>query len=144
MFKARTRRRRTFFGLVVVALAALAIVVSQAFAGPGSVTAPIQKHNGFCGADTGQKTIGSVTFTRIDKSTMRIVLQFTKGEPSTKYEVFLFDSDCNVLDELAFVKTSSTGTGKWTFTTSTFGQQSFFLDPFDGNFANDSPIVKLP
>jgi hypothetical protein len=124
--------------------AQLAIVVSQAVAGGSTATAPIQKHNGFCGADIGKGTIGWVTFKRIDKSSMRITLEFTKALPSTKYQIFLFDGGCSVLDVTGPVQTSSSGTGKWTWTSSTFGKQSFFLDPFDGDRANDSPIVKVP
>jgi hypothetical protein len=136
-------RRRTAAALATVVLVALAIGVSQAFAGRGTATAPIQKHNGACGADIGTQAIGSVTFTRIDKTTLRIALRLDGALPSWKYEVFLFNGGCDILADLGKAKTDSSGQGNWTWTTSTFGNQSFFLDPFDGTFANDSPTVKV-
>jgi hypothetical protein len=138
-----THRRRMVAGFATVVLTALAIAVTQAFAGTGSATAPIQKHNGFCGADIGTQAIGSVTFTRIDKTTLRVALHLNGALPSSTYEVFLYNGGCTVLADLGKIKTDSKGQANRTWTTSTFGNQSFFLDPFDGTFANDSPIVKV-
>jgi hypothetical protein len=61
-------------------LVALAVGVSQVFAAD-TATAPIQKLNNSCGYDLGKKPIGSVTFTRIDKTTLRTAVRINSGEP---------------------------------------------------------------
>ena len=124
------RRRPAFAGLLVIALVALAFGVAQALAGTGTATAPIQKYNTTCGHDLGTSPIGSVTFTRDDKTTLRTHLRLTKFSPSTKYGVWLYhgsDASCSILTVLGSLKTDSSGAGEATFTSSTYGRQSFFI-----------------
>jgi hypothetical protein len=121
------QHRRAFAGLLVIGLVALAVGVAQALAGTGTATAPIEKNNESCGTDIGTSTIGSVTFTRDDKTTLRTAVRLTKFAPSTKYRVFLVSGGCSEDALLGYIKTDSNGQGNATFTSSTFGHQSFFI-----------------
>jgi hypothetical protein len=138
------QHRRVFAGLFVVALVAVAFGVAQALAGTGTATAPIEKSIS-CGLDTGASTIGSVTFTRDDKTTLRTHVRLTKAAPSMKYVVALYSGGCNYLTTLGTVKTDSSGAGEATFTSSTFGHQSFFIFavPWTGSVFGTSVTVKV-
>jgi hypothetical protein len=130
------QHRRAFAGLLAIALIALAVGVAQALAGTGTATAPIQKNNFSCGNDLGTSAIGSVTFTRDDKTTLREHIRLTKASPSTKYEVDLWSGSgqtCVYLTTPGYMKTDSSGAGEATFTSSTFGHQTFFVYLFPIN-----------
>jgi hypothetical protein len=120
------QHRRAFAGLFVVALVAVAFGVAQAFAGTGTATSPIEKNNFTCGLDIGTSPIGWVTFTRDDKTTLREHVRLTRVTPSSRYDIFLYSGGCDFLMTLGTVKTDSSGAGEATFTSSTFGHQSFF------------------
>jgi hypothetical protein len=121
------QHRRAFAGLLVIGLVAVAFGVAQALAGTGTATAPIEKNNESCGTDIGTSTIGSVTFTRDDKTTLRTTVRLNKFSPSTKYEVALVNGGCSDFNIIGHIKTDSNGQGNATFTSSTFGHQSFFI-----------------
>ena len=139
------KRRPAFAGLLAVALAALAIGVAQALAGTGTATVPLQKNNIYCGADIGTSTFGWVTFTRDDKTTLRTAVRLTKATPSMKYHVDLYSGGCVFLGTLGGFKTGSGGDGNATFTSGTFGHQSFFafVYPEGGGVYGDSTIAKV-
>ena len=121
------RRRSAFAGVLAVALVALAIGVAQALAGTGTATSPLEKNKANCGMEAGTSTIGSVTFTRDDKTTLRTHVRLTKFSPSTKYGVLLLNGACSFATVIGSLKTDSSGAGEATFTSSTFGYQSFFV-----------------
>jgi hypothetical protein len=138
------RRWRSFAGLLALVLVALAVGVSQVFAAD-TATAPIQKLNNSCGYDLGKKPIGSVTFTRIDKTTLRTAVRINSGEPSTTYTIYLYhDHVCSPVTKLGEFKTGSAGDGNATFSTSTYGYQNFYVGAWSavGN-ANVSPTVEV-
>jgi hypothetical protein len=122
------QHRRVFAGTLAIALLALALAVgvAQALAGTGTATSPIEKNNFTCGLDIGTSAIGSVTFTRDDKA-LREQVRLTKVSPSSKYDIFLNSGGCVFLKTLGVIKTNSSGAGEATFTSSTFGHQSFFV-----------------
>jgi hypothetical protein len=139
-------KRRVFAGLLALALVALALGVAQALAGTGTATVPFQKNNFNCGIDIGTSTFGSVTFTRDDKTTLREHVRLTKATPSVKYTIYLWSGGCQFLTTLGTLKTDSSGAGEATFTSSTFGHQSFFAEavPPEGfGVAGDSLIAKV-
>ena len=139
-------KRRVFAGLLTIALVALAVGVAQALAGTGTATVPFQKNNFSCGADIGTSTFGSVTFTRIDKTTLREHVRLTKATPSRTYDILLFSGGCDFLATVGHLKTDSNGAGEATFTSSTFGFQSFFAEALaqgGGGVNGDSTIAKV-
>jgi hypothetical protein len=142
MAKLIRQRMRSFAVLGALVVVVLGVGVSQVLA-KGTGTAPIQKHNSSCGADVDKKAIGSVTFTRIDKTTLRTAVRIDRGVPSNQYTIYLYDGHCNQLTKLGKFKTGSDGDGNRTFTSSRFGHQSFFVDAYDGTDDNDSVIVKV-
>jgi hypothetical protein len=124
------QHRRVFAGVLVIGLVAVAFGVAQAFAGTGTATAPILKYNYTCGGNNGASAFGWVTFTRDDKTTLRTHVRLTKATPSTKYVVQLRSGGCDFLTLLGSLKTDSSGGGEATFTSSTYGHQSFFVYVF--------------
>jgi hypothetical protein len=145
MRRVLARRRPAFAGLLALALVALALGVAQAIAGTSTGTAPFQKNNGACGADIGTSTFGWVTFTRDDKTTLREHVRLTKATPSVKYTIYLWSGGCAFLGPVGTLKTDSSGAGEATFTSSTFGHQSFFAEalPESAGVAGDSLIAKV-
>jgi hypothetical protein len=141
------RRRPASAGLFVVALVAVAFGVAQALAGTGTATSPIEKiKHETCGADIGTSAIGSVTFTRDDKTTLRTAVRLTKASASKKYFVWLYNGGCDFLTDLGTLKTDSSGAGNATFTSSTFGHQSFFIyviPEFESGVFGGSVTVKV-
>jgi len=142
------RRRPAFAGLLVIGLVALAFGVAQALAGTGTATVPIEKNNDTCGVYIGTSAFGSITFTRDDKTTLREHVRLTKATPSKTYYFFLFSGSgvCNYLTTLGTVKTDSSGAGEATFTSSTYGHQTFWIFTWDGSGLDvfgESPPVKV-
>jgi hypothetical protein len=81
-------RRRALYGLLVVALVALAIPISYAVAGsnPSRVTVPVQKYDGSCdGYVAGRTAIGKATFERMKSGEVRVTYTLNGGLPSTTY-----------------------------------------------------------
>jgi hypothetical protein len=138
--------RRVFAGLLVIGLVAVAFGVAQALAGTGTATVPFQKNNFSCGSDIGTSTFGWVTFTRDDKTTLREHVRLTKATPSSTYDIWLWSGGCDFLAIVGHLKTDSSGAGEATFTSSTFGHQSFFAEALregGGGVAGDSTIAKV-
>ena len=105
------QRRRAFAGVVAVTLVALAVGVAQALAGgTGTATSPLEKNKETCGAEAGLSVIGSVTFTRIDKTTLRTAVRLQKFSPSTKHNVYVIGGPgCGASTFVGTVKTDSDG-----------------------------------
>lgn len=140
MNRLKAHRRRSVAVLAVLALVALGIGVSAVLAA-GTAIAPIQNHNDACGENIGTSPIGSVTFTKINKTTLRTAVTIKRGVPFDIYTVELFspDSSCSTpLATLGTFTTGPTGQGNHTFTSSTFGQVEFFINANDGLFDNES------
>ena len=84
--QARSHRRRWLYGALVVALIAVAIPVSYAFAGTGSkVTVPVVKYPSDCNYYPKQKVVGSATFERMKSGEVTVTYTLTGGLPSTAY-----------------------------------------------------------
>ena len=84
--QARSHRRRWLYGALVVALIAVAIPVSYAFAGTGSkVTVPVVKYPSSCNYYPKQKVVGSATFERMKSGEVTVTYTLTGGLPSTAY-----------------------------------------------------------
>jgi hypothetical protein len=142
------RRWRSFAGLLPLVLVALAVGVSQVLAGTGTATVPIEKNNSTCGTSIGTSAIGSVTYTRDDKTTLREHVRLTKATPSKTYYFYLYSGSgvCNFLTTLGTVKTDSSGAGEATFTSSTYGYQTFWIWTWDGSVLDvygEAPPVKV-
>ena len=141
------QRRRAFAGVVAVTLVALAVGVAQALAGgTGTATSPLEKNKETCGAEAGLSVIGSVTFTRIDKTTLRTALRLQKFSPSTKHNVYVIGGPgCGASTFVGTVKTDSDGQANATFTSSTNGYESFwvFIAPQVPGIEGESVTVKV-
>ena len=120
-------RRGVFGGLLAVALVALAVGVAQALAGTGTATSPILRYNDTCGGNNGKSAFGSVTFTKIDKTTLRTAIQLNGATPSMTYDAIIWNGACNDHLFLGSFKTGSDGSGNRSFTISTGGYESFFV-----------------
>jgi hypothetical protein len=125
-------------GLAILALAVGG--VAQAFS-TNKAEAPIQKKNGSCGADTGNKEIGEATFNR-SGNTLTVKVKMTRA-PNTTYHLTLYNADsCFPIKDLGKFKVSG-GSGSKTGTADVTGYSSFFVDAYDGVNNNDSTIVSL-
>ena len=142
MSRLKIHRRRSVAVLAVLALVALGIGVSQVLAA-GTAIAPIQRGNDSCGANVGTTQIGTVTFTKINKSTLRTAVTIKRGVPFDIYEVFLYDDSCNNLAFLGTFTTGPTGQGNHTFMSPTFGEVAFFINAEDSFTDNDSVTVSV-
>ncbi len=138
---------RRLAAVLFVALVALAAGGTQALAGGGSATAPIQYHNGNCGIDNGQRFIGTATFT-LKGTTLTVRVKVHGADPGT-YHLSLFTPTCGPAGLVGTkdkfkVDSSGDGEGSASFDVTGLGR-SFFVDvgitPFSGS--NDSLIVNL-
>ena len=114
-------RRRSFYGLLVVALVALAIPVSYSIAGTGSqVTVPIERNSDDCYTFHGDhKIVGSATFSRDKDGSVTVKWNLTGGTPTGNYWLYLYaDSPyCQYLGFFGKMKVDSDGHASKTFTT---------------------------
>ena len=132
--------RRLYLTLGLAILALTVGGVAQAFS-TNRAEAPIQKKNGSCGADIGNKAIGEATFTR-SGNTLTVKAKMSRA-PNTTYYVYLYDGDtCSQIKYLGKFKVSG-GSGSKTGTADVTGYSSFFLDVADSVNDNETPIVSL-
>jgi hypothetical protein len=132
--------RRLYLTLGLAILALTVGGVAQAFS-TNRAEAPIQKKNGSCGADIGNKAIGEATFNR-SGNTLTVKVKMTRA-PNTTYYVTLYNADsCYPIKFLGKFKVSG-GTGSKTGTADVTGYSSFFVDVADSVNNNDSTIVSL-
>ena len=139
------RRRGAFAGVFAVALVALAVGVAQALAATGTATSPILRYNDSCGQDNGKSAIGSVTFTKIDKTTLRVAIRLNGATPSMLYNATIWNGACDDHLFLGGFKTGSDGSGNKTLTISTGGYDSFFVfvNPEGKGVSGESVTVKV-
>ena len=113
--------------MLAVALVALAVGGVQALAATGTATSPILRYNDSCGGENGKSAFGSVTFTRIDKSTLRTTIVLNGATPSMTYDATIWNGACDDHLFLGSFKTGPNGSGNKTFTISNGGYESFFV-----------------
>ena len=128
---------------------ALAVGVSQALAGGGSATgsAPIQRHNEFCGFPISAPEMGTVTFTLVgDRLTVDFAIK--NADPNTSYDATVWVTGgpftCDRISKLGKIKTNAKGSAVAHFTTTASPEQCFFGSINAGGDFNDSTFVCLP
>ena len=119
--QARCHRRRWFCAALVVALVAVAIPVSYAFAGSGSkVTVPVQRYPGNCSYYPKNKVVGKATIERTKSNSLIVTYTLTGANPHDTYYVGVESDSPNPcyfvsIDYLAKIPTDGSGQGSKTF-----------------------------
>jgi hypothetical protein len=139
----RTRRRMFMvFGVAVAALV-IGVSVGAAKSGPTQLKVQLQYHNGNCGFPTTKKFIGKAKV-EAHKGKITVVGKLHGADPG-KYELQLWDANCNWIANLDEFGVDSGGDGNFAGALVISGQQSFFIDVYneDNGWDNDSLIFKL-
>lgn len=142
-----TTRRLGFSGVLAVAVLILAVGASQGLAGSrgdGSATAPIQYHGTDCGVDTGQRFIGTASFT-LKGDILKVSVKMHGADPG-QYTLFVYTGGgCQSLGRpFGKFKVDSSGDGEKSVSVDVSGLgRSFFVDPVGNHQGNDSLIVNL-
>ena len=115
-------RRRSFYGVLLVALVTLAIPISYALAGstPSRVTVPVEKYDGSCNYFEGKKAIGKATFERTKSDSVKVTYTVNGAEPVGNYYIYLYsDSNpyypCYQITFIGQIKIDASGHGSKSF-----------------------------
>ena len=143
------RRRLRRVGLTA-AVVVLGVGVWQGVAGAtatGGKAVKIEHHNGNCGRTVGTPSIGTATFSR-SGNTVSVKVDLVSADEDTNFEIILFivksGGGCKNVADMGSLTTDSGGRAHGEFSAQVDPKSSnFFMDAFDGLFANDSLIVKL-
>jgi hypothetical protein len=113
-------RRRSFYGVLVVALVASAIPISYALAGstPSRVTVPVEKYDNSCDYLTGKKAIGKATIERTKSDSVKVTYTVNGAMPAGHYYIYLFTDSpisCNDIAYAGQIKIDASGHGSKTF-----------------------------
>jgi hypothetical protein len=113
----KLNRRRAIYGVLAVALIALAIPVF-ALAGSSSVTVPLRYHVNSCSPPAKKKSDGSVTFTRDKAGNLTVTIDVHGGDPTPQSYVYiyLYYDGCSYWDSGWTYKIDSSGNAHKVFT----------------------------
>jgi len=145
------KTRRSAYIALTVAVVALAIPVSFALAGNGSVvTVPLQKNTYNCGLGSDHKAIGAITFSRNKAGDLTVSVSIHGAAPSNDYTLYLYYAgpDCGYpfWGTIGKIKIDSSGNGSKTKTfTGTNGYNDFYVWTYDGvdGHSDETPPAHL-
>jgi len=145
------KTRRAVYIALAAAVVALAIPVSFAVAGNGSVvTLPLQKNTENCGSGSDHKANGTVTFSRNKAGDLTVSVSIHGAAPSNDYEMWLYYAGPNcgypLWDYIGKIKIDSSGNGGKTVTfPGTNGYNDFFVYAYDytNGHPDESPVAHL-
>ena len=145
------KTRRAVYIAVAAAVVALAIPVSFALAGNGSVvTMPLQKNTYNCGSGSDHKAIGAITFSRNKAGDLTVSVSIHGAAPSNDYQMWLYYAGPNCgypyWDYIGKIKIDSSGNGGKTVTFSdTNGSNDFWVYAYDytNSRPDESPVAHL-
>jgi len=136
------KRRRRLFGVIVVAIFALAAAgVSQGSTSESSAVSPIYKHHDDCATPTDKKTIGRATFTKAG-SIVTLKVSLHGADPGPNY-LYLYTGDCNDYFYLGKFKVDASGDGSKVGSVDVSGYGNTFFADVYGTTDNESDIVTL-